>query len=52
MKPDTLTGSLWMLFLYDVSEEIRLDDLRRILGARPPGREPSFRRPAPEYVRF
>ena len=52
MKPDTLTGSLWMLFLYDVSEEIRLNQLREILGMQPAGREPSFRCPVPEYVRF
>jgi hypothetical protein len=47
-----LKGSLWVLFLYDTSEEIRLGELRRILGAQRPAREPSFRRPAPEYVRF
>lgn len=52
MKPDTLTGSLWMLFLYDVSEEIRLNQLRELFGTQPAGREPSFRRPVPEYVRF
>jgi hypothetical protein len=43
-----LTGSFWILYLYDVSEEIQLDALR----AQPPGREPAFRHPAPEYVRF
>ena len=41
-----------LLFLYDVCEEIRLDDLRAILGVQPAGREPSFRQPTPEYVRF
>jgi hypothetical protein len=47
----TLTGSLRLLFLYDVAEEIRLDKLRKQLGAqtRPPS---SFRHPAPGYVRF
>jgi hypothetical protein len=52
MPPDSVSGSLWLLFLYDVSEEIRLDELRRILGLQQPLREPSFRHPAPEYVRF
>jgi len=40
------------MFLYDVCDEIRLDDLRTILKAPPPGREPPFRQPAPEYVQF
>lgn len=48
-----LRGSLWVLILYDVAEEIRLDQLRAIVGAGEPAqREPSFRHPAPEYVRF
>jgi hypothetical protein len=47
-----LSGTFWLLFLYDVCEEIRLEELRGILGAQPAGREPSFRQPAPEYVRF
>jgi hypothetical protein len=49
---DRLSGTFWLLFLYDVCEEIRLEDLRTILGAQPAGREPSFRQPTPEYVRF
>ena len=49
---DHLSGTFWSLFLYDVCEEIRLEELRGILGAQPAGREPSFRRPTPEYVRF
>src|SRR5438477_8178925 len=52
MEAETLTGSLWNLFLYDVAEEIRLDDLGRSLHLEPPKREPSFRGPAPDYVRF
>jgi hypothetical protein len=52
MPAATLKGSLWLLFFYDVAEEIVVEELRRILGARRPEREPSFRRPAPEYVRF
>jgi hypothetical protein len=50
--PDRLTGAFWILFLYDVCEEIQLDQLRAVLGAPPAGREPSFRQPSPEYVRF
>ena len=48
----TLSGSLSVLFLYDVCDEIRLDDLRTLIGAPPPGREPPFRHRAPEYVQF
>jgi len=49
---ERLSGTFWLLFRYDVCEEIRLEQLRAILGAQPAGREPSFRRPTPEYVRF
>ncbi len=52
MPNQQLSGFVLILILYDVSEEIRLEDLRRILGLEPPGREPSFKHPAPEYVRF
>jgi hypothetical protein len=48
----TLSGSLSVLFLYDVSDEIRLDHLRDLIGAPPPGREPPFRHRAPGYVQF
>jgi hypothetical protein len=47
-----LKGSFWVLVLYDVAEQIQLDKLRGIVGAEPPRREPSFKHPAPEYVRF
>ncbi len=47
-----LKGSLWALLLYDVSEEIRLEKAREIVGAGQPPRRPEFRGPAPEYVRF
>ena len=47
-----LTGSLRVFYLFDISEEIRLEELRKILGAGAPVREPRFRHPAPEYVRF
>ncbi|HLK34238.1 MAG TPA: hypothetical protein VKT29_14175, partial [Terriglobales bacterium] len=43
-------GSVLVLILYDVCEEIRLDELRRIVGARPVA--PTFKSAAPAYVRF
>jgi hypothetical protein len=52
MSEAQLKGSVVVLMLYDVCEEIRLEELRRILGAQPAGRKPSFKHPAPEYVRF
>lgn len=51
MAGDPLSGSFWILFLYDICEEIRLETLRGLLGVEP-RREPSFRHPSPEYVRF
>ncbi len=51
MAETPLTGSLWILWLYDVCEEIDLDALRQILGVQA-RREPIFRHPSPEYVRF
>jgi hypothetical protein len=47
-----LTGTLRGLLLYDIAEEIDLERLRNILGASPSRREPAFRHPVPEYVRF
>ena len=47
-----LKGSFYVLILYDVAEQIQLDRLRKIIGAEPPRREPSFKHRAPEYVRF
>ncbi len=52
MSQSTISGSLLTLFLYDVGDAIRLEELRGILGAPPPGRDPAFRHPAPEYVQF
>ncbi len=52
MPGETIRGSLLTLFLFDVSDEIRLDELRRALNAPPAGRKPAFRQPAPEYVQF
>jgi len=48
----SVRGSFSVLVLYDVAEQVNLERLREILGAQPPGREPSFKHPAPEYVRF
>lgn len=47
MPEAPLTGSFWILFRYDVCEEIRLEALRTALGVGP-RREPSFRHPSPE----
>ena len=47
-----LRGTFSVLVLYDVAEHIDLDRLRAILGTQPPTREPSFKHPAPQYVRF
>jgi hypothetical protein len=49
--PDSpLSGSVLVLILFDVCEEIRLDQLRQILGARTV--DTSFKHMAPGYVRF
>jgi hypothetical protein len=50
MQP--LRGSFFVLILYDVAEQIEMERLRGIVGAEPPRREPSFKHPAPGYVRF
>lgn len=49
---NSVAGSFRSLFLYDLCEEIRLDELRKLLGSPGAGREPQFRHLAPEYVRF
>lgn len=46
----TLKGSVLALILHDIAEEIRLEPLREILGARRV--EPRFKHATPEYVRF
>ena len=51
MAGDRFSGSFWILFLYDICEEIRLETLRALLRVEP-RREPIFRHPSPEYVRF
>jgi hypothetical protein len=49
--PDkTLQGSVLVLIQFDISEEIRLDLLRTIFGAR--RQEVSFKHPSPGYVRY
>lgn len=45
-----LKGSVIAMLLHDVCEEVRLDQLRAMLGAR--RAEPTFKRATPEYVRF
>src|SRR6266481_9679290 len=45
-----LQGSVLVLIQFDVCEEIRLDDLRDIFGAR--RQEASFKHAAPGYVRY
>src|SRR5450432_4657212 len=45
-------GSLWAIFLYDVAEQIDLNALGSILQIDPAPREPRFKHPAPDYVRF
>lgn len=47
-----MRGSIRQLILFDVADEIRLDELREALGIPEPERTPSFTRPAPDYVRF
>jgi len=51
--PDVpIRGSVVFLMLYDLCEEIRLPEVRRIFRLQPAGREPSFKHTAPEYLRF
>ena len=45
-----MKGSVLGIILHDICEEIRLEELREILGARRV--EPSFKHATPEYVRF
>ena len=46
-----LHGAVLVLIQFDVCEEIRLDQLRQILGARTLS-QPSFKHPTPGYVRY
>jgi hypothetical protein len=47
-----LNGSIRALLLFDISEEIHLEKLRPLVGAGAGKREPAFRGPTPEYVRY
>jgi len=48
--PAPLHGSVLVLIQFDVCEEIRLDELRKIFGARTA--DASFKHQAPGYVRY
>lgn len=50
-EPVLLSGSIHVLLQFDVSEEIRLDRLRNLLGA-PTVQQPALKHPAPGYVRY
>jgi len=47
----SLQGSVLVLIQFDICEEIRLDQLRQIFGARTQ-EQPSFKHPTPGYVRY
>src|SRR5947209_881363 len=49
-SPALLRGSILVLIQFDVCEEIRLDELRKIFGARTV--DASFKHQAPGYVRY
>jgi len=46
-----IRGSVLVLIQFDVCEEIRLDKLRQLFGARTL-EQPSFKHAAPGYVRY
>ncbi len=46
-----LQGAVLVLIQFDICEEIRLDELRRIFGVRTV-QAPSFKHPTPGYVRY
>jgi hypothetical protein len=48
--PAPLRGSVLVLIQFDVCEEIRLDELRKIFGARTA--DANFKHQAPGYVRY
>ena len=47
-----LRGSLWVLVLYDVAEQIQLDKLPALISPTAAATQPRFKHPAPDYVRF
>ena len=52
MTAAELNGTLRVFHLFDIAEAIDLSRLHELFGTRPSRREPAFRHPAPEYVRF
>lgn len=52
MPQEPLHGSVLVLILYDVCEEIRLDQLPAVLGSHREGPSLKLKHAAPEYVRF
>src|SRR5271157_4143129 len=52
MTATRLNGTLRVFHLFDIAEGTDLNQLHSIFGTRPSPREPAFRHPAPEYVRF
>jgi hypothetical protein len=50
VSPPVLQGSVLILIQFDVCEEIRLDELRRIIGART--QQLPLKNTAPSYVRY
>lgn len=48
---NALQGSVLVLIQFDICEEIHLDQLRQIFGARTQ-EQPAFKHPAPGYVRY
>ena len=47
-----MTGRIRSLILFDVGEEIRLPEVREILGVAEPAQAAASPRPGPDYVRF
>ncbi len=50
-QKSVIEGSVRVLIQFDVGEEIRLDELRKIFGARTL-EHPSLKHPAPSYIRY
>ncbi|HEX7284938.1 MAG TPA: hypothetical protein VF532_02085 [Candidatus Angelobacter sp.] len=50
MAETDLEGSIIVLTLYDIADEIKLPELRALIGGTTV--TPAFKHPAPEYVRF
>ncbi len=47
-----LNGTIRALLLFDISEDVDLERLRPLVGAVGAKREPAFRGPSPDYVRY